>query len=145
MRLLSRGAGALLGLAVLAAPVLAAQSLTVRLSPGPRLVGTRADRSGVGKVTATLDGSRLTISGTYDGLLGSPTGAHLFAGSAPGVRGPKVADLTVSPAASGSVSGSATLNAKQRSAFAKGGLYVEIDSADAPDGDLWGWLWTPAE
>lgn len=128
-----------------AAPAFAAGSLTVRLSPGPRLVGTRADRSGAGKVTATLDGGKLTISGTYEGLLGTPTGAHLFAGSAPGVRGPKVADLTVSPAASGSVSGSATLNARQRAAFAKGGLYVEIDSADAPDGDLWGWLWAPAE
>ncbi len=145
MRLLPRGASALLCMAVLAGPVLAAESLTVRLSPGPRLVGTRADRSGFGRITATLDGSKLTLSGTYEGLSGAPTGAHLFAGSAPGVRGPKIADLTVSAAASGSLSGSASLSRQQRAAYAKGGLYVEIDSADAPDGDLWGWLWAPAE
>jgi hypothetical protein len=123
----------------------AAESFDARLSPGPRLVGTRADRSGVGKVTVTLTGSKLVLDGTYEGLLGAPTGAHLFAGSAPGVRGPKVADLTISAAANGSVSGSVTLTRAQRAAFAKGGLYVEIDSGDAPDGDLWGWLLAPAE
>ena len=134
-----------LAMVLLSGPGFAAETLTVRLSPGPRLVGTRADRSGAGKVTATLDGGKLTLSGTYDGLPGVPTGAHLFAGSAPGVRGPKVADLTISAATSGNLSGSATLNGKQHTAFAKGGLYVEIDSGDAPDGDLWGWLWAPAE
>jgi len=123
----------------------AADSFDVRLSPGPRLVGTRADRSGVGKVTVSLTGSKLMLDGTYEGLLGTPSGAHLFAGSAPGVRGPKVADLTISAATSGKVSGSVTLTPAQRTAFAKGGLYVEIDSGDAPDGDLWGWLLPPAE
>jgi hypothetical protein len=122
-----------------------AESFEVRLSPGPRLVGTRAEHSGSGHITATLDGSKLTIAGSYDGLLGAPTGAHLFMGSAPGVRGPKLADLTISAAASGSLSGAVTLTKVQRAAFAKGGLYVEIDSADAPDGDLWGWLMPPAD
>ena len=26
-----------------------------------------------------------------------------------------------------------------------GGLYVEIDSAEAPDGDLWGWIMPPSD
>jgi hypothetical protein len=28
-------------------------------------------------------------------------------------------------------------------ALHKGGLYVEIDSAKAPEGDLWGWIMAP--
>ncbi|HEX3753446.1 MAG TPA: CHRD domain-containing protein [Rhizomicrobium sp.] len=150
------GLAVMLALLWFADPAAAAQTMTVRLSPGPRLVGTRAERSGVGSVTATLDGSKLTISGTYEGLLGAPTGAHLFAGSAPGVRGPKVADLSTTSnehvasapgqnGTDGHFSGSAKLNRAQFALFRKGGLYVEIDSADAPDGDLWGWLWAPAD
>jgi CHRD domain len=111
-----------------------------RLSPGPRLVGTRADSSGGGSATATLEGSKLTIKGSFSGLLAVPTGAHLFMGSLPGVRGPLVVDLIVSPATSGTLSGIVQLNAKQLAALHNGGLYVEIDSDKAPEGDLWGWI-----
>jgi hypothetical protein len=112
----------------------------VRLSPGPRLVGTRADRSGSGSVTATLKDNELTLSGSFSGLLGTPTGAHLSMGSLPGVRGPVIADLTISPATSGTLSGHVRLDDAQLAAFHKGGLYVEIDSDKAPEGDLWGWI-----
>jgi hypothetical protein len=111
-----------------------------RLSPGPRLVGTRADTSGSGSVTATLEGSKLSLKGSFAGLLGVPTSAHLSMGSLPGVRGPLIADLTVSPATSGTLSGTVQLTAEQLSALRKGGLYVEIDSDKAPEGDLWGWI-----
>jgi hypothetical protein len=111
-----------------------------RLSPGPRLVGTRADTSGSGSVTATLEGSKLSLKGSFGGLLGVPTGAHLSMGSLPGVRGPVIADLTVSPATSGTLSGTVQLTPEQIAAFHKGGLYVEIDSEKAPEGDLWGWI-----
>ncbi len=108
-----------------------------RLSPGPRLVGTRADSSGGGQVHATLEGNVLTLQGIYHGLLGKPTEARLAMGSLPGVRGPVVVSLS---AGNGTISGRVTLNARQIIAFRKGGLYVEIDSAEAPDGDLWGWV-----
>lgn len=111
-----------------------------RLSPGPRLVGTRADSSGVGTVTATLDGSKLTLHGSFSGLLAVPTAAHLAMGSLPGVRGPVIADLTISPATSGTLSGTVLLQPSQLAALRKGGLYVEIDSDKAPEGDLWGWI-----
>jgi CHRD domain len=111
-----------------------------RLSPGPRLVGTRADRSGGGAVIATLEDNELTLKGSFSGLLAVPTGAHLLMGSLPGVRGPVIADLTVSPSTSGTLSGRARLNASQLAALHKGGLYVEIDSDKAPQGDLWGWI-----
>jgi hypothetical protein len=112
----------------------------VRLSPGPRLVGTRTDRSGSGSVTATLEGNELALKGLFSGLLGVPPSAHLFMGSLPGVRGPLLADLTVSPATSGTLSGTVQLNAKQLAALREGRLYVEIDSDKAPEGDIWGWI-----
>jgi hypothetical protein len=61
-------------------------------------------------------------------------------GPLPGVRGPEVADLTVSPATSGTVTATIQLDTRQLAALRKGGLYVEIDSDKAPEGDLWGWL-----
>jgi CHRD domain len=103
-------------------------------------VGTRADSSGVGTVTAVLDGSKLTLKGFFHGLLAVPTAAHLSMGSLPGVRGPVIADLTVSPETSGTLSGTVDLDSSQIVALHKGGLYVEIDSAKAPEGDLWGWI-----
>jgi len=120
-------------------------SFNFRLSPGPRLVGTRADSSGSGHLSAKLSGNTLSLNGTYVGLLGVPTAAQLFRGPAPGVRGPKIADLTISPATNGIISGSIKLGGKELAAFHKGGLYIEIDSANAPDGDLWGWVMPPAE
>ena len=61
-------------------------------------------------------------------------------GSLPGVRGPVIADLTISADTNGTVSGTVHLNAEQLAALHKGGLYVEIDSDKAPEGDLWGWI-----
>jgi hypothetical protein len=118
----------------------ASSTFQVRLSPGPRLVGTRADRSGSGSVTVTLQGNTLTLEGSFSGLLAVPTGAHLRMGSLPGVRGPLIADLTISPSTRGRLSGRVQLNAEQLATVHKGGLYVEIDSDKAPEGDLWGWI-----
>lgn len=106
-------------------------------------MGTRADNSGVGTVTAVLDGSKLTLKGSFSGLLAVPVAAHLAMGSLPGVRGPVIADLSVSPGTSGTLSGTVELDSSQIVALHKGGLYVEIDSAKAPEGDLWGWLVSP--
>jgi CHRD domain-containing protein len=118
----------------------ASSTFHVRLSPGPRLVGTRADRSGSGSVTVTLQGNTLTLEGSFSGLLAVPRGAHLRMGSLPGVRGPLVADLTISPSTSGTLSGTVPLNTEQLATLRKGGLYVEIDTDKAPEGDLWGWI-----
>jgi hypothetical protein len=118
----------------------AASTYHVRLSPGPRLVGTRADRSGSGSVTATLQDRTLTLQGSFSGLLAVPTGAHLRMGSLPGVRGPLIADLTISSGTTGTLNGTVQLNPRQLAALRKGGVYVEIDSDKAPEGDLWGWI-----
>jgi CHRD domain len=112
----------------------------IRLSPGPRLVGTRADHSGGGSVTATLAGPTLTLQGSFSGLLAVPTGAQLRMGSLPGVRGPLIADLAISQDTTGTLNGTVQLNSQQLAALRQGGLYIEIDSDKAPEGDLWGWI-----
>jgi hypothetical protein len=114
----------------------ATQTIPFRLSPGPRLVGTRADSSGGGSGTATLRGDTLTLHGSFHGMLGMPTAAHLRMGSLPGVRGPILALLLAVP----SLSGTVQLKPEQITAFHDGRLYVEIDSERAPEGDLWGWI-----
>jgi hypothetical protein len=136
---------ALVSLLFLSGPALADQSFDFRLSPGPRLVGTRADSSGSARLHADLKGNVLTLSGDYQGLLAAPATAQLMMGPLPGVRGPKLADLTIAPAASGAISGKVTLNKQAMAAFAKGGLYVEITNAAAPEGDLWGWVMPPSQ
>jgi hypothetical protein len=80
------------------------------------------------------------LKGSFRGLLAVPTAAHLAMGSLPGVRGPIIADLTVSADTTGTLSGTVELDSSQMAALRKGGLYVEIDSAKAPEGDLWGWI-----
>jgi CHRD domain len=98
---------------------------------------------GKGSITATLSGRVLAISGSYAGLSSNATAAHVEMGLALGVPGPVIGDVKVSGDTSGRISGSVTLNAAQIAALKQGGLSVVVDSAKAPDGNLWGWLQTP--
>jgi hypothetical protein len=61
-------------------------------------------------------------------------------GSLPGVRGSVIADLTASAATSGTLRGTVRLNSRQLAGLRTGCLYIEIDSDQAPEGDLWGWI-----
>ena len=103
-----------------------------------------ADRvTGKGSATATLSGRSLTIAGAFEGLGGPATVARLHEGIAKGARGRAVTDLTITKAATGSISGSATLTPEQVEALRQGRLYIQIHSEKgvAPDGaNLWGWL-----
>ena len=129
-------------LAVLLAggPALAADSYQANLGPMPLDQANNKNMLGRGEATATLDGRTLTVSGNFGGLPSPATKAHLIVGLAIGVPGSESLDLTVSPADSGTVSGTLTLSAKQAAAFRTGKLYVQIDSQKAPAGNLWGWL-----
>ncbi len=95
---------------------------------------------GAGLVSATLAGNNLSITGQFSGLSSPATGAHLKMGTAMGVPGTTIAELSASHAASGQVTGTATLDTAQIAALKKGALYVELDSAKAPDGNSWAWL-----
>jgi hypothetical protein len=136
LRLLAAPALAIL----LTGPAWGTDSYVANLGPMPLDQANNKDKLGRGEATATLDGKTLTITGSFGGLPSPATRAHLIVGLAIGVPGTESLDLTVSPADSGSVSGTLTVNAKQAAAFRTGKLYIQIDSQKAPTGNLWGWL-----
>jgi hypothetical protein len=112
----------------------------VRLSPVAMDATMRATIAGSGSATATLLGTKLTITGSFEGLKSPATIAQIHRGVATGVRGPALFDLTASKGTSGMVSGSVDLTAEQVESLRKGRLYIQIHSEKAPDGNLWGWL-----
>jgi len=113
----------------------------VRLAPVALDAAMKNTVAGVGNVTAVLAGSKLTVNGTFEGLKSNATVAHIHQGTAPGVRGPRIMDLTVTKATTGSLSGSFDLTPDQLARLKKGDWYVQIHSEKAPEGNLWGWLY----
>ena len=111
-----------------------------RLSPVPVDGATRDDVTGIGSLSAVLEGTRLTIAGTFEGLREPATEANVHRGLATGVRGTAFYELTVSAATSGEVSGSLDLTEDQIESLRDGRLYIQIHSEIAPEGNLWGWL-----
>jgi hypothetical protein len=123
-----------------ASPVLAA-GFEAELDPAPFDATNRADVIGsIGNVTATRDGGKLTVTGTFSNLTSAATAASVRIGLAKGVPGEAIGTLTVSHAMQGTISGSVALNAAQAAALEKQALYIRIDSEKAPDGNLQGWL-----
>ena len=98
-----------------------------------------ATLSGSGQVTAVLTGTKLSITGTYEGLKSPATGARLHR-SPKGIRGPAVFDLTVSGGTSGTISGDLTLTQAQVGDLGLERFSVQLRSETAPEGLLWGWL-----
>jgi hypothetical protein len=90
--------------------------------------------------SATLAGTKLSITGTFDGLKSPATSAQLHSGIAKGVRGNPLADLTVSKATKGSIIGAVDLTPDQVKGLREGRLYIEVASEKAPEGNLWGWI-----
>ena len=72
-----------------------AQTFEARLTPMPLDFVNREQIEGSGSGSAVLDGRRLTVSGSFSGLLGPATVAHLHLGPALGIRGGPVLDLDV--------------------------------------------------
>jgi len=126
----------------LAASALAQSGETYKTRLAPVAIdGTmKAAITGGGSATAVLNGSKLTVSGKFEGMKSNATMAHIHQGSAAGVRGPKLLDLTVTKAMSGELSGSFDLTPPQVERLKKGNWYVQIHSEKAPEGNLWGWL-----
>jgi CHRD domain len=116
------------------------ETFKARLSPVPVDAKTRLDITGVGSVTATLVGAKLSVTGSFEGLRSQALDAKVHQGPATGVRGPAILDVSVPHATSGTVSATLDLTPQQIGSLKKGQLYLQIDSEKAPDGNLWGWL-----
>jgi hypothetical protein len=116
-----------------------------RLSPVPLDTSMLDTVKGVGSATAELVGSKLTVTGTFSDMPSPATIAQLHQSPNIGMRGPVVADLTVTKAPSGSFSGSIELKELQLLMLKKGFFYVQIHSEKAPEGTLWGWLMPDTE
>ncbi len=128
-----------------------ARTYRTRLSPVPIDAAMMASIAGSGSVTATLVGTRLTLTGTFEGLRSAATVARLHRAQK-GVRGPAVFDLVLAntpglPGAaspttstSGTISGALDLTATQVDDLGRERFYVQLHSEKAPEGNLWGWL-----
>jgi CHRD domain len=118
------------------------KTFRTRLAPVPIDVSMQATIAGSGTVSAVLTGTRLAITGTFEGLRSPATIAQLHRSPVKGVRGPVVFDLAVTKTegTSGTLSGNLELTAIQVADLEKGRLYVQLHSEKAPDGNLWGWL-----
>ena len=108
--------------------------------------------AGKGTATAVLVGNRLTVNGSFEGLAAPATAARVHYGIAKGARGKAIADLTISKAASGTISGAVTLTPEQLEGLKQGRLYIQVHSErgippeqgkaqpDVDNSNLWGWL-----
>lgn len=126
--------------AAFALGAIAQQNFKIRLRPVPIEASTAANTIGAGEATAELSGTKLTLRGSFSGLKGAATVAQLHQGPVMGVRGPAIADVTVPPATSGTFTAEVTLTAAQVEALRQRQMYLQIHSAAAPDGNLWGWV-----
>jgi CHRD domain-containing protein len=116
------------------------KTFKTRLAPVPIDLTMVATITGSGSIRAVLTANTLTLTGTFEGLASPATIAQVHKGSAPGVRGPVLFDLTVTHDSKGTISGSLELTPAQVVDLEKRRLYVQIHSEKAPDGNLWGWL-----
>ena len=131
--------------AALGVGILAQQPKTfkARLSPVPIDISMQANIAGTGAISAVLTGTKLALTGTFEGLRGPATIAQVHKGPTKGMRGPVVFDLAVAKGTdptAGTISGAIDLTPLQLADLEKGRLYVQLHSEKAPDGNLWGWI-----
>ena len=130
----------MLGLSFLGPAFAADRQFRGEFDPFPHDMSTRDNVVGVGKVSATLVADQLTIRGDFSGLSSFATTAFLRMGVAMGVPGQRIGELTITKGEAGQISGTVKLNAAAITALNHNGLYVELDSAKAPEGNSWAWL-----
>jgi CHRD domain len=110
-----------------------------RLSPLGVTNATVNTTTGVGSVTATLNGSQLTIDGSFEGLTGLATSANIRRGPK-GIPGPVIFDISIAKATSGKINATLALSAEQIADLRAGRLYLQIHSERAPEGSIRGWM-----
>src|SRR4051812_10717571 len=95
------------------AATLTAGKFETVLAPTQITDATKFTITGSGAVTATLQGNKFSVSGSFSGLASPATDAHVMMGIGIGIPGSPAFDLSVSTETSGTVSGSFTLSQPQ--------------------------------
>ena len=95
--------------------------------------------SGSGAVSATLDGSELTIVATFEDLSTPATAAHVHR-AARARRGPVAFGVDVPPAAAGRIETTVPLTDEQVATLRRGHYYLQIHTEGNAGGELRGWL-----
>ena len=116
------------------------EKFRIRITPVPLDGAMRSTVAGSGTGSASLVGSKLTITASFEGMPSAATSAKVHRGLATGVRGSSFQDLNVTKATKGTVSGAFDLTADQIDSLKKGRLYIQVSSEKAPEGTLWGWI-----
>lgn len=110
-----------------------------RLSELPVSPQTYREITGVGEVFANLNGSTLTVTGSFEGMSSAASAAHVH--NAPkAMNGPPIGALEPTALPSGEVNGELELTAEQVEALRNEELYIVIHSENNPGGELRGWL-----
>jgi hypothetical protein len=156
-RVISLTAGVLLAAMAITALAQGGDKYKIRLTPVPALgsrgapltvpnVTSASVAGAIGNASATLNGKKLAVTGSFEMLASPATEAHLFIGPAMGARnypGVPLFHLMVMKAAdgkSGMLSGSFDLSNDQVDALKKGKFYLQVHSEGSPTGHLVGWL-----
>lgn len=113
-------------------------TLTASLSGAQEVPPNTRPGTGMADIRFDKDTRVLTYRVTHSGLSGPLTGAHIHGPAAPGANAGVV--VPFSPAADGSISGTATLNPTQAGDLLAGLYYVNLHTAAHPGGEIRGQL-----
>lgn len=96
---------------------------------------------GIGQATVMLDTvtGNVNVTGTFEGLIGTTTAAHIHGLAAPGVNAGVILALTIDVGVtSGSFTGAGTLTAPQTLGMVDGLTYINVHTTFAPGGEIRG-------
>ncbi|MGD2167256.1 MAG: hypothetical protein PVF63_04055 [Gammaproteobacteria bacterium] len=122
-----------------------AESFTARLDWVPISGSERNDVAGNGIAIAKLSRLRLSITGTFEGMVAPATRVSLHHGVDTGVRGPEIAELEITKGRGGTFEGEVTLTRDQREALLAGRVYLRLDGergVPPENAVLWGWFFS---
>ena len=128
---------------MVAAPIVVgaqAEEFQGRLSPLPVDARTAGTITGEGVVRAELNGTELTIRGSFEGMSSAAIRAHVHR-ALPGTPGPVAFAIDVPAVAEGEFEDTVTLDESELRGLRGGFYYLQIHTENNPGGELRGWLW----